>query len=83
VHADDAEVVVADLDDLVERIDRSKQLVGDVPADDRHRSHGVDLDRADQPPLLDVERREVDVVGRHALHLRAVDRLPAEDDRRA
>ena len=44
--------------DLVERIDRAEQPVGRLPAEDRDRPIAVDLGRADQPPLLGVERRE-------------------------
>ena len=36
--ADDAVVQRADLDHLVERVDRAEQLVGDLPPDDGHRA---------------------------------------------
>ena len=40
----------------------------------------LDFGRAHQPAALGVEAREVDVLGRHALHLRVVDRLVAVGD---
>ena len=72
----------ADLDHLVERIDRSEQLVGDLPAEHGHRPARVDFGRADQPSALDVERGEVDVVARDAADLHALDRLVAVADAR-
>ena len=72
----------ADLHHLVERVDRTEQLVGNVPADDRHRPARIDFSGADQPPALDVERGEVDVIARHAADLDAVDRLVAEAEAR-
>ena len=73
--AHDPEVQSRELDDLVERIFASEQLVRDVPADQRHRHVPFDLVGADESAALRVERREEEIVPRDALDLHRVDRL--------
>src|SRR5712691_533615 len=74
--ADDAEMHPFDLNDLVERIDvPAEQPIRGLPAEHDDRARGLDFRRAHQPPHLRIEAGEVDVVARHALDPREIDRL--------
>ena len=80
--ADDAEVQPADLDHLVERIELAEQPLRRLRAEDRQRPVSIDFDGRDHPPLIDVERGEVNVVARDARHADAFERGGGERDAR-
>ena len=50
----------ATLIELVERIGRAEQPIGDLPAEQRDRAVALDLDRAHHPAALGVEGRELE-----------------------
>src|SRR5437660_565036 len=70
-----------DLDDLLERIDgRAEQPICGLPADHGDGPRRVDLRRGHEAAAFGVEPREIDVIGRHALNARAVNRSIAVGD---